>query len=456
MRFKLFLLFLLFCPWAFSQDCNKVVIDEAHIISNPSAVENMASTLTDQGAMVHVVTVQSVKTYGTRLADVEKSYEYKCPNWLSPNHQRAANLFVVMVAPNDRLKNIFFGDDFTKVFHDTGSVDKLYSDAANGYFKQKQYQDGLQRTLHDFGAAVVEYHDQKKHPTVVTQASTDLKPIGKAIGWILVVLTGFGILFFAIVLMSRRKQEKEKIAIAQREAISAQARATSIFRTYMDHNKGIANEGIVTRFSELTNSLSNDANERGQTLADYKAIASAWNNFTDDVASVNRKASRAVEQTKPNVKVTDKRPIQKEETETERKLRKTDAEVDRDFRKIEQERKTQPTTVYQPPQTTVINTGGNSGDFATGMLIGESLSDRREQYTPQQSYTPPKPEPEPEKTSWPSSSKSDSDDSSWSSSSSSSSDPSGSDSSWSSSDSSSSFDSGSSDSGGGGGSDSSW
>ena len=137
-------LLLLIAPFAQAQNfCNQTVIDQAHVIRNPQQVANAASTLINQGADVHVVTVNSAsfQKYG-QLAGVESYLESQCRNWVT-NGTRKANLFVIMVAPNDRAKNMFLGSAYAGAF----DIPATYSQLSNSYFKSGDFGTGLTAAL---------------------------------------------------------------------------------------------------------------------------------------------------------------------------------------------------------------------------------------------------------------------------------------------------------------------
>ena len=126
------LLMLLVAPFASAQTfCNNTIIDQAKVIKNPAMVANAARTLINQGADVHVVTVNSAsfQKYG-QLAGVESFLESQCPGWTT-NGVRKANLYVVMVAPNDRAKNMFLGSYYAGAF----DIPSTYSQLSNASFK---------------------------------------------------------------------------------------------------------------------------------------------------------------------------------------------------------------------------------------------------------------------------------------------------------------------------------
>src|SRR5271170_8221644 len=126
MKFRLPLLatalLLILAPLSRAQanNCNAQIIDQTGQIRNPQVITAASRTLINQGADVHVVIVDSIQRYGSSLADVERNFESSCPSWMT-NGVRKANLFVVMVAPNDRAKNIFLGSYYNGAFDITST-----------------------------------------------------------------------------------------------------------------------------------------------------------------------------------------------------------------------------------------------------------------------------------------------------------------------------------------------
>jgi uncharacterized membrane protein YgcG len=133
---------LLFASLASAQNCSQLIVDKAGVINNPGMIQNAARNLINQGADVHVVTIPRVAQYGPNLEAVETYIERACPSWTT-NGVRKANLFVVMVAPNDRAKNIFLGSYYNGSF----DVPTAYSNASNSYFKNRQWSEGLASVL---------------------------------------------------------------------------------------------------------------------------------------------------------------------------------------------------------------------------------------------------------------------------------------------------------------------
>src|SRR5277367_2498135 len=147
MKFRLSLLaiatLLILAPISRAQvNCNSQIIDPAGQVHSPQIISSAARTLINQCADVHVVIVDSIQRYGSSLADVERFYEQSCPSWTT-NGQRKANLFVVMVAPNDRAKNMFLGSYYNGAF----DITSTYSALSNSYFKNRQWELGIAAVL---------------------------------------------------------------------------------------------------------------------------------------------------------------------------------------------------------------------------------------------------------------------------------------------------------------------
>ena len=90
-----------------------------------------------------MVIVDSISKYGSDLAAVEAYFERLCPNWVDASGQRLDNLFVVMVAPSDREKNMFLGSYYSGAF----DIPSTYSQLSNTYFRNRQWEMGIASEL---------------------------------------------------------------------------------------------------------------------------------------------------------------------------------------------------------------------------------------------------------------------------------------------------------------------
>jgi uncharacterized membrane protein YgcG len=335
------------CATGLYAQCNSVVIDQAGVLKDPTSIERAANALINQGADVHVVTVSNVGQYGGHLQNVEDFYERQCSNWKAPDGVRKGNLFVFMVAPSERMKNVFFGSSYTDVFPKKDNVDSLYSKYANPLWSHKQWDDGFVAALNGFGSAVAAFHDEQKHPaqTTVTQQATDLAPVASVFKWLLFILVCGSLIGLIIWLFRKRKQTAEATVVAQRMATQAQGRAADLFLKADKTNPGYG--GIAERYTQLSNSVSFDPSQTGQSADTYNAIAAQWNSLANDILDLTRptrpaaSAAAAAPQQAPQARAAE--PIVKT------KIRHTvpHHEPHRHVRPVEEEYA--PTPVYTPP-----------------------------------------------------------------------------------------------------------
>ena len=163
MRFRLSLLtavVLMFATFAPAQNCTSGINDKAGVIRNSAVIASAARPLVNQGVDVRVVTVDhnTFVQNGSSLAGVETMFEANCPNWVdSKTGVRKANLFVVMVAPQDRQKNIFLGSYYAGSF----DIPSTYSQLANANFKAGQWENGIASTLNGTGSRAIAFHQQQ-------------------------------------------------------------------------------------------------------------------------------------------------------------------------------------------------------------------------------------------------------------------------------------------------------
>jgi hypothetical protein len=163
MRFRLSLLavvVLMFATFSQAQNCTAGIVDKAGVIRNTATIAAAARPLVNQGVDVRVVTVDhnTFVQNGSSLAGVETYIESVCPNWVdSKTGTRKANLFVVMVAPQDRQKNIFLGSFYAGSF----DIPSTYSQLANTSFKAGQWETGIANTLNGTGSRAIAFHQQQ-------------------------------------------------------------------------------------------------------------------------------------------------------------------------------------------------------------------------------------------------------------------------------------------------------
>lgn len=432
---------------AFAQNCTSLVNDQTKTLTpaDASTIQTAAGKLIDQGIMPHVVFANGATTLA-----VESKLLSACPNW------KSANMLTFIVLPAARLKNVYFGGALSPAFGDQSSVDLRFSKAANPYFKQGQFGEGIAASMRDFSAANVAYHDQAQHPVVattqVTEQATNLQPVAHTFTILFVLIFLAALVGLVVFLIKRRAAAKEAADAAQQGAAAAMQKATTLYRNADSTLPGYSE--IASEYSDLSGQLSYDPNTAGRTASEYDTIAQEWNNLASSI-----RALRAPKSTTTNEQAAPTRSYD-EESPAPRAAAAAAGAPSPSFTSSS----SYPAREYAPPapqptvihETTYVDRSSGGNDLLTGMLIGDALNndredrreareDREDRYDRNErpSYSDPAPSSGSD-SSWSAPSSSSDDDSSSSSSSS------GSDSSWSSD--SSSSDSSSSDSG----SDSSW
>jgi len=269
-----------------AQSCG-AVSDEAGVINQ----QIKANSLIDQGADVHVVTVKSLAPYGHRLIDVERAYEKYCPNWVEANGQRKSNLIVIMVAPNDRLKNIFLGSTYDGLFSGEDAVNQLYAQAANGDFRKKNWVDGINATA----AAIADKLIDRKNPAA--------SPASKMTFFVVLLIIGIAtglILLFAWIIpaYTKKKRERERTEAMQQKAIQARNEATDAFTALPKDHSYYPTASV--KYLTMSNTIAIDPTTDGLSADSYESIADQWNRFTDSINRATRPASSSASTPPPS------------------------------------------------------------------------------------------------------------------------------------------------------------
>lgn len=347
--------YAIFAMVAIGQSCGPVS-DEAGVLRGTVNT----SRLTDLGLDTHVVTVANMAKYGPRLQNVEDTYLQKCSNWTAPNGQAKSNLVVIMVAPSDRQKNLFFGDMAAKTFKGKDEITTFYTDTANSYFKTKDWVGGINATAGALADHITDFRHPKPAPP--SEGWTILK-------WILGIVVFVVGLVFLLAFLNKRKKDRESIQGAQQKAIRARNAATDSF-TAMD--KTNPNYGLAaSKYANLSGSLQNDPTTNGLTAEAYLNIADDWEKLD---TFINRNPSQS-----PAA------PPRREQ----RSYRKPEPPPTPSYTPVPP---TPPPTPYYPPQqsTVIVDRGSSGSDFLTGMLVGEALEDRpRERVVEREVYREP-------------------------------------------------------------------
>lgn len=404
------LLFL--ATMSYAIDCNTTVSDDAHVFGDKTAeIISGGNELNRLGADVRVI---STGLNGAGNLDIAvNNIRQNCPSWQSPNRGMKSTLLILAVAPQERKMGIYYGDSMRGAFDD--QVNSIRSEAMGPHFKNAEWAEGviageqrLTKSLKTFKAG-----------TSTVNEAVDLSGLWATMKWLLFVLALGGLVWIFIALARGRRDRQTSRLRAQLSAKTAYAQAADMLNSMTE--KYVTDSSFAyqqERFTNYANQLSFDPNDNSRTQVEYETMRDIYKGIVDALARISspRNSASSIPPTTPSAVP----PTH------------------------EHHKKKQP---YVPPapapsapvrETVVVQ--DNSNDFATGVVLGSLLNDRRDPEPEPERHYHRDPDPEPEKTSssWVGGS------SDYSSSSSSSSDFGGG---------SSDFGSSSSDSGGGGSSD---
>lgn len=425
--FPLLLALAVVAPAHAQVNCNQLVtLDAANVLHDPTVIAKAASGLIDQGADVHVVTINHTPPAG--LTTTMQDLVTTCPSW-----KGKANLFVLIIAPTEHKKNVFFGAAYAPAFLPPGKTDvaagqdavnTIYSQAANPYYKSGDFSGGTAAALRDFSAKVAAYHDQQRHPP----AATDLHGFYVFLYWGLVLLAFVLLCFFAWKWWAWLEKEHEAVTNAQSAAVAAKNRALSLYRGNPNENTTLSE-----RLLDLTNSEKANPDTDGFSAQQYLAIRDLWDDFSKEIKpgreTAARTSPRHSSRWSPDFSSNRVPPTQKDSRVGTRYASTASAPSGNDYpaRGGYTDTSSDPRNYVPTPQTVIIDHSSSSSDLLTGVLVGEALS-RPEREEPRH-YREPDPTPSSDSSSSDSSSFSSGSDSSWGDSSSSDF-SSGSDSSW--------------------------
>lgn len=226
-----------------AQDCDSVVVDQAGLFKNGSAVLQAAETLASQtGADVRVRTWRSLGDHST-LTTYVKEVRMSCPSWQnSANNDIRSNLIVIGASLEPRRLGIIAGADFAATA-DAHHL-RIEQNLMGPRFKQKPKPDfdgGFIAGMEEFGrvayaqlhppvyeprpyTAPAERPAPAAPPVVVQTQPTDFTGLWSFLKWGLLAAVLAGIIWFLVGIL----RERERRRAAQQRAQSAKTQCSGI------------------------------------------------------------------------------------------------------------------------------------------------------------------------------------------------------------------------------------
>lgn len=348
------------CAYA---DC-PTVTDPGHLMGS---TQPDMSSLVNLGVHPAILLVPSIGSYRD-LGQLEAAYESQCPDWRDGAGHRRANLMVFVVAVAQRSKNVFFGSAVSPALKDSMNVNVLYSKASNPYFAHKQWAEGFTAASREFASTINAYHDESIHPKAVVNQATDLTPVEHGFLYLLVFLGLLGLVFLVIRWDISKREAKQEIDDLRRNAKAKIATVTSHFLTASQQYESDPRwAAIADLMSNLRNKISWDP-DQAKTKGDLEAIISGYTQVDQEISRLQRAQAQATPAT-PSPSAA----AQAASTPAAENLTPEQPQSD-DSGAYQPTGRYRATPRYPEPQQTVTVNSNSGSDLATGILLGEAMS----------------------------------------------------------------------------------
>jgi len=295
------LFMLLFSAAAMAQgNCDKVVADTADMLGGKIAqVEQAAGPLINQGADVHVVTVQSSKG---NLDFVENDIEKMCPSWRNPQGVRKNNLLALVVS-KDRKLGIYYGSSWHNALDNHWN--RIKTDYMVPKFRDGDYAGGFIVAEEQLTKRLAAAKDESLKPVVaqnsVVNQATDFSGLWRFLTWLLVFGLVGGTVWIIIYATRKRRQDQLAVAKAQQTAQLARNLAVQdIGRLEKDIEIEEATGGKVNQvakdrldmasqsYSRLGNAVTTSPDTDGLAVSDYEVMTEQYTSISRDVNAARR------------------------------------------------------------------------------------------------------------------------------------------------------------------------
>lgn len=211
-------------PYSRAQEinCDAIVFDEAGVFKpDISAVEAEAQNLSALGVEVRVRTVNRTGSLGddNALDKFEKTLEEGCNSWQATGGERKNNLVVVMVAVENRLTGLYYGEQWEKTLDK--AFDGIIDDRMNPRFRDGDFAGGFVNGIKEVERVV---NLQLNPPAPgssdggTTNNNFDFSGVGKVLGIIFAIILAIVLAFVGFAVFSRWSKSREDRRGAQQKA----------------------------------------------------------------------------------------------------------------------------------------------------------------------------------------------------------------------------------------------
>lgn len=379
---------LLVSPIFCQSFCSPVVSDLAHELSSDDIerISAEAQKLINLGMEPHIITVDSTGNLDFTKAQMQSA----CIGWQSPDGHMKSTLILLMDAPHNHKLGIYIGSAWNHALGD--SWNRIKTDYMAPHFRDRQPALGFIAAMEQIGKRVVASQDETTKGVSVVNQATDLTGLWAVLN-IFFILAGFGLLLWLLWRLfvyigdtrAGSAKEKQNLKDAQQGAILARNtvadRLTGLKRSqedaeatgaaYASKSKYYVDDALEA-FQRLSSAETTNPEDNGKSMAQYWAIRDAYFKVDDKINSARSVMSdvqpEQIKYTTVSASTAAQGPVP---VESRRRVH-----IHHDH-------------YVSTPQPVIVH--DNSGDFVSGMLVGEALSDtRRRDY---EDYRPAPPVP---------------------------------------------------------------
>ena len=362
--------FTIFTTTAFSQvQCDSPVVDYAHSNLSTSDIQKVSAatqSLIKVGADPRVI----VTNQAIAPEELVNQFHSACPSWKSADGGVKNNLVVYVVNPQYHKSGIFTGAQFNRGALDNATTNNIRTNFMNPAFRDGRIVDGLVAGIVQTSGHINSYNQAASRPNHIFEILI--------LGVILIFVA-----FFVIQYVRSRKARK----LARLAAVNAMHDAMNrinVLHQLLDSKTALGIDTSIyantvgnfsEQFSQLASNLSTDPSDDSLSTEEYYTIEGQYRNIENNSRSILFILTNLTGQSESPVKSTKSKKGKKKLTPEP-----SDEQI-HPYAPITPVPPPASSTYssyreIQPNTTTVIHEhyhDNSSGDFLTGMLVGEAL-----------------------------------------------------------------------------------
>jgi uncharacterized membrane protein YgcG len=290
------------------QNCDSAVVDEIGV----GGVIRVAKMVAE-GAEVRVRAIRDMSP-APNLEYYERSLESSCASWRSPSGTRKNNLIVFVLELAHRKTGMWYGSEWNAALD--GRWPMIQQQFMTPRFRDHDFAGGLQAGIDQAQILLYAHNHAGAGTTGITvNPPADYSGLWSFLKWLLFIGSVIFAFIYGMVLLVRRKREREERRAAQQSAINARQDAaqaltevTSVFDVHKDLGTYADARGILDdacgRFTTLMDSPTGDPSRDDYSVGQYKSLAESYAAVSRDLRRAKRVLLGIPEETEPAWKAT--------------------------------------------------------------------------------------------------------------------------------------------------------